>query len=94
MSACVVWIFDIRISLCVCVCHIPAPLADSVRAASVGLGRFPSPAAAPDSAERCASVFVSPGEAAGSVNSPQIPKPTSAAVLTSCPTHGSPAGEK
>lgn len=75
-------------------CHVPIPLADSARAVCVGRGRFPSPAAAPDSAGRCGTVCVSPGEAAGSASSPQHPKPTSAAGLKSCPTHESPEGKK
>lgn len=74
----------------VCVCHTPIPLADTERAVGVGLGRFPSPAAVLDSVGRCVSECVSPDEAAGSVSSPQHPKLTSAAGLTSCPIHESP----
>lgn len=56
----------------------------------MGRGRFPSPEAAPDSAGRCVSEYVSPDEVAVSVSSPQYPKPKSAAGLMSCPTHESP----
>lgn len=77
-----------------CVCQIPIHLADSERAVCVGRGRFPSPAAALDSAGRCVFECVSPDEAAGSVSSPRHPKPTSAAGLTSCPTHESPGDIK
>lgn len=76
-----------------CACYILIRLAGSLRAVGVGPGSFLSLAAAPDSAEGCGSVCASPNGAAGSVNSPQLPKPVSAAGLKSCPTHGSP-GEK
>lgn len=89
-------LFDIRYFfayVCLCVCHIPTHLADSVRVAGVGRGRFPSPVAALDSVGRCVSECVSPDEAAGSASPPQHPKLMSAAGLMSCPIHESP-GEK
>lgn len=73
--------------------HTPIHLVDSVRVVVVGRERFPSQAEALDSAGRCVTEYVSPAEPAGSVDSPQHPRPTSGAVLMSCPVHESP-GEK
>lgn len=77
-----------------CERHIPVHLTGIVRAVPAGPGSFLSPAATPDSAGQCGSVFASPNEAARSVNTPLPQEPSSAAVLLSCPTRESPWQKK
>lgn len=83
-----------RVYLLTCERHIPVHATGIVRAVPVGPGSFLSRAATPDSAGQCGSVFVSPNEAAGSVNTPGTQELGSAAVRLSCPARESPGKRK